>query len=60
MANDPSYGYPRRSIRIPDELWHAALAAAAERKESVPDVVRRALDRYVRRHHGHAPTEGGT
>jgi predicted HicB family RNase H-like nuclease len=50
MANHPTYGEPRRSIRISDELWQAALATAAERKESVPDVVRRALERYVARH----------
>jgi hypothetical protein len=39
-----------RTIRRPDQLWHAALAVAAARKESVPDVVRRALGRYVARH----------
>lgn len=50
MANDPSYGEPRRTIRIPDELWHPALAIATARKETVPDVVRRALAAYVRRH----------
>jgi DNA mismatch endonuclease (patch repair protein) len=34
--------------RIPDTLWHAAKARAAERGESVSAVVRRALERYVR------------
>jgi hypothetical protein len=43
---------PVRTIRIPDQLWHAALAVAAARKESVPDVVRRLLGGYVRRHRG--------
>jgi hypothetical protein len=56
VANDPSYGDRRRTIRISDELWQAALATAAERKESVPDVVRRALARYVRQHQ--KPKEG--
>jgi predicted CopG family antitoxin len=38
-----------RAIRIPDDLWHAALAKAKEREESVSDIVRRALERYVAR-----------
>jgi hypothetical protein len=59
MANDPSYGHPRRSIRIPDELWHAAMGTAAERKETVPEVVRRGLERYVARHRREPPGEEG-
>ena len=39
---------PLRSLRISDGLWQAAQAKAAERGESVTDVVRRALERYVR------------
>ena len=39
---------PLRSIRIPDDLWHAALERADERGESVTAVVIRALERYVR------------
>ena len=38
---------PPRSVRIPDDLWHAAMAAAQARGESVTDVVRRALTAYV-------------
>lgn len=38
-----------RAIRIPDDLWAAALAKAAERGETVSDVVRAALARYVAR-----------
>lgn len=38
-----------RAIRIPDNLWAAALEKAQERGESVSDVVRRALERYVKR-----------
>lgn len=38
-----------RAIRIPDDLWAAALAKAQERDETVSDVVRRALERYVKR-----------
>lgn len=40
---------PLRSFRIPDELYQAAQAKAEERGESVSDVVRRALERYVKR-----------
>ena len=40
---------PPRSIRIPDPLWEAAKAKAAERGETVTDVVVRALERYVKR-----------
>jgi predicted CopG family antitoxin len=38
-----------RAIRISDDLWAAALEKAKERDETVSDVVRRALERYVRR-----------
>lgn len=40
---------PLRSFRISDELYAAAQAKAADRGESVSDVVRRALERYVKR-----------
>jgi negative regulator of replication initiation len=38
-----------RTIRIAEELWQQARAAAANNGESVSDVVRRALVNYVRR-----------
>jgi hypothetical protein len=37
-----------RAIRIPDEVWQAALAKAAERGETVTAVVLRALKRYAK------------
>src|SRR3954470_25075308 len=40
-------GTPRRTIRIPDDLWDAATAKADKRGESVSDVIRHALERYV-------------
>lgn len=40
---------PLRSFRIPDEVYKAAQAKAADKGESVSDVVRRALERYIRR-----------
>lgn len=35
------------AIRVPDDLWGAALARAADRGETVSDVVRRALLAYI-------------
>lgn len=38
-----------RSIRVPATLWEAAKAKADERQENVSDVIREALERYVKR-----------
>lgn len=38
-----------RSIRVPLRLWNEAKAKANEREESISDVVREALERYVKR-----------
>jgi hypothetical protein len=38
-----------RSVRVPDDLWAAALDKATEREETVSEVVRNALERYVKR-----------
>lgn len=38
-----------RSIRVPERLWNEAKSKADEREESISDVVRDALERYVRR-----------
>lgn len=38
-----------RSIRVRLELWEAAKAKADERQENISDVIREALERYVRR-----------
>jgi hypothetical protein len=46
VPNQPAT--PGRSIRIPDDLWEAALAKAEERGETVTPVVIAALTRYVR------------
>lgn len=43
---------PRRSVRIPDDLWDALRRAADDRGETVTDVVLRALRRYVREYPG--------
>jgi len=44
---DPNHT-PQRSIRVSAELWLAAQVKAAERDETVTDVLIRALKRYVR------------
>lgn len=40
---------PMHSFRCNDELWEAAKATAAKRDETVADVLRKALERYVKR-----------
>lgn len=45
MPNAPKT--PTRAVRVEDGLWRAAQTKAAERGESVSDVVRRALLAYV-------------
>lgn len=47
MPNAPKT--PLRNIRVPDALWAAAQAKAADRGETVSDVIRRALERYTKR-----------
>lgn len=39
---------PLKSFRIPEDLYRAAQDAAAGNDETVSDVVRRALERYVK------------
>lgn len=41
---------PVRTVRVSDELWEAAKRVAADRDETVTDVIIRALERYVRSH----------
>lgn len=40
---------PMKSFRIPEDLYRAAQEKATERGETLSDVVRAALERYVRR-----------
>lgn len=37
-----------RSIRVPLKLWEKAKAKADEREENISDVIREALERYVK------------
>lgn len=39
-----------RSIRVPKKLWDEAKAVADEREESISDIIREALERYVKKH----------
>ena len=44
-----SKGTGRRTVRIAPEVWDAARAVAAERGETVSDVIRACLIEYVNR-----------
>lgn len=39
---------PQRTVRVPDDLWLAVKRKAAQRGETVTDVIVRALRRYIR------------
>ena len=45
MPNAPKT--PLRNVRVPDDLWDAAMSKALERGESLSEVIRRALEHYV-------------
>lgn len=47
VPNTP--GTPRRTIRVPDALWDAAQVKADAEGTDVSTVIRKALERYVRR-----------
>lgn len=40
-------GTPCRAVRIPDELWTAALQTARDRGDYLSDIIRAALRAYV-------------
>jgi NRPS condensation-like uncharacterized protein len=48
MPNQPRRDNPARSFRIPADLYRQVKAKAAERGETVTDVIVRAFKRYVR------------
>ena len=45
-----SRGTAIRNLRVGDALWSAARAVAEEREESLSDVMRAALEEYVKRY----------
>jgi len=46
MPNQPKT--PLRNVRVSEELWQKVKAKAESKGETVSDVIRRALERYVR------------
>lgn len=38
-----------RSLRVPLKLWEEAKAKADERQENISDVIREALERYIKK-----------
>jgi predicted HicB family RNase H-like nuclease len=44
----PSKGTTRRTIRVDDDLWNAALAAAEARGKSLSEDIRDLLEQYVK------------
>jgi len=44
----PSKGTQRHAIRIPDDLWQAALSLARSRGENLSDIIRAALADYIK------------
>jgi hypothetical protein len=49
VERHPARPAKNRVFRVPDWLWNQAKQAAAERGETVSDVIRDALVRYVQR-----------
>jgi predicted HicB family RNase H-like nuclease len=49
MSRTTELPTPLRNVRIPDDEWRAAKAAAEARGESLTNVIRAALRRYVAR-----------
>ena len=48
LAPVPKPKMVMRSLRVPEKLWLAAKAKADEREENISDVIRDALERYVK------------
>jgi hypothetical protein len=48
LGGVPKPNMVMRSIRVPLALWEAAKTKASERDENISDVVREALERYVK------------
>lgn len=42
-----SKGTTHRSVRVEDELWETARALAAQNDETMSDIIRDALRRYI-------------
>ena len=44
----PETWMPNRVVRIPDHIWDAAKARAAERDETISQAIRQLLAKYAR------------
>lgn len=44
------YGTKIRHVRVKDDLWESAKAVADSRDENLADVIRAALESYIRKH----------
>lgn len=53
-ANNGNGNTPIRHIRVPNDVWLAALEAAHENGTSVAAILNATLRRYVKRHGGKA------
>jgi hypothetical protein len=38
----------QKTVRVPEALWTAALAKSVEREDNLSEIIRTALERYVR------------
>jgi len=43
----PTNATARRTVRIPDALWQAALSLARSRGDNLSDIIRQALTHYI-------------
>lgn len=48
-TSTPAEPMRQRTFRCPDSLWDAAITKAEARGDSVPDILRRRLETYVKR-----------
>ena len=44
----PTNATARRTVRIPDALWQAALSLARSRGDNLSDIIRQALNQYIK------------
>lgn len=45
-----SRGTTLRNVRVADDLWQRARAVAEKREESLSEILRTALERYIKRY----------
>jgi hypothetical protein len=60
MARPKTGITPVRNVRISDDLWHPALAAARAQGDTITAVIERALRRYLAAYERTQPHEGAS